>query len=124
MSYLILLLVIAAYIICKLLIDRKRVEKQKIEFDAFIVQSAIKIMSDIKDLEEEKLNLIFEKGSVYYEAPEKLRECLLKPIRTLSDEENKKFAELVYNSLSKENLLSVTIKDADITISKSNKDGI
>lgn len=120
MNYLILLLVIAVYAIYRYATMRKREkEKQKIEFDAFIVQSAIKIVSAVKNLEEEKFNLVFEKGFVYYETPRKTRECLLTPIRTLNDEENKNFAELIYNSLAKENWLSVTIDGLDITISKA-----
>ncbi len=123
MNYLILLLlVIAVYAIYRYVTMRKREEeKQKIEFDAFIVQSAIKIVSAVKYLDEEKFNLVFEKGFVYYETPRKTRECLLTPIRTLNDEENKNFADLIFNSLSKENYMSVKIEDTEIAVSKMNK---
>lgn len=119
MNYLILLLVIVVCIICKLLIERKKEqENKKIESDAFIVENAIKIVSTIKNLEEEKFNLIFEKGSVYYETPNESKKYLVAHVCTLNDEENKNFAELIYNSLSKENGISVKIDGTKIAITK------
>ncbi len=122
-----LLIVILTYAIYRILMKKEQ-KKQQIEFDAFIVESAIKIVSAVRDLKNpyiqalekgEKFNLVFEEGSVYYETLQKNRECLLTPIRVLNGDENKKFAELVYNSLSKENRISVSITGGQITVSKA-----
>ncbi len=84
-------------------------------------------MSAVRDLKNpyiqplekgEKFYLVFEEGSVYYETPQKNRECLLTPIRNLNDDENKNFAELVYSSLLKEKGISVSITGELITVSK------
>ncbi len=121
-----LLIVILTYVIYQILIKKEK-KKQQTEFDAFIVESAIKIVSDIRDFKKpyvqslqkgEEFYLVFEKGFVYYETSQKNRECLLTPIRNLNDNENKNFAELVYGSLSRENGISASITGEQITVSK------
>ena len=121
-----LLIVILTYVIYQILIKKEQ-KKQQIEFDAFIVESAIKIVSDIRDFKnpyvqslekEEEFYLVFEKGFVYYETPQKNRECLLTPIRNLNDDENRNFAELVYGSLSREIGIAASITGEQITVFK------
>ena len=122
----ILLLALLTFIIYRV-ITKNDQKKQQIEFDAFIVESAVRIVKDIRELKNpyaqslkkgEEFNLVFEKGFVYYEVSPKDRECVVTPIQELDDEENKNFAEMVYNSLVKENSLCVSITGGQITVSQ------
>ena len=123
----ILLIALLTCIIYRVITKRDK-KKEQIEFDAFVVESAVRIVKDIRELKnpyaqslekDKEFNLVFEKGFVYYEIAEKHRECVVTPIQELNDKENKNFAELVYNSLLKENKFSVSIMGGEITVSKA-----
>ena len=122
----ILLVALLTFIIYRVITKNDK-KKQQIEFDAFIVESAVRIVKDIRELKNpyaqalengKEFNLVFEKGFVYYEVPQKNRECVVTPIQELDDKENKNFTEMVYNSLLKENSLYVSITGGHITVSQ------
>ena len=131
-----LVIFLAGYLIYDLVTRDKREQKMKqIEFDGAVVAGAVDIVSAIKDLKSEYVQVLrdggefclnFRNNSVYYEegtGENKNTKCLLdwfqKFNNTLSEADNKAVAELVYNSLSKVSWMKVILFEEKITVSKA-----
>ncbi len=132
-----LVIVLAVYIIYSLATMKKRMQELKqIQFDASVVASAVNIVSDVKDLKGDYVKtlrdggevvLVFEKDSVCVEiaGDSSSKQCILNRVQncenSLSDEDNKAFTELVYNSLRKVSWMCVVLEGEKIIVRKSSK---